>query len=139
MTVDIINQLIDQYTGSITNIQTGSIALGRELFNAIALISVAILGLNHLLRKNVDLVDANIELIRWLIYLDFFYAFITNFSNVYSFVYSSIQQIGNYLGAQAAGNPVDISPSNIFHIGISLSLKIVGSNITLNLFRNILY
>lgn len=139
MTVDIINQLINQYTGSITNLQTGSIALGRELFNAIALISIAVLGLNHLLRKNVDMVDADIELIRWLIYLNFFYAFITNFSGIYSFVYSSIQQIGNYLGTQAAGKAVDISPSNIFHIGITLSLKILGSNITLNLFRNILY
>jgi type IV secretion system protein TrbL len=139
MTVDIINQLINQYTGSITNLQTGSIALGRELFNAIALISVAMLGLNHLLRKNVDMVDADIELIRWLIYLDFFYAFITNFSGIYSFVYSSIQQIGNYLGTRAAGKAVDISPSNIFNIGIALSLKILGSNITLNLFRNLLY
>jgi len=139
MTVDIINQLINQYTGSITNIQTGSIALGKELFNAVALISIGILGLNHLLRKNVDMVDANIELIRWLIYLDFFYAFISNFSNIYSFVYSSIQEIGNYLGAQAAGKPVDISPSNIFHIGINLSLKILSSNMKLNLFRNVLY
>ena len=139
MTVDIINQLINQYTGSIANIQAGSITLGQELFNSIALISVGLLGLNQLLRKNVDIVEADIELIRWLIYLDFFYAFITNFSNVYSFVYSSIQQIGNYLGAKAAGSAVDISPSNIFHIGINLSLKILGSNITLNLFRNLLY
>jgi len=139
MTVDIINQLINQYTNSIANIQTGSIALGKELFNAIALISIGLLGLNHLLKKNVDMVDADFELIRWLIYLDFFYAFITNFSSVYSFAFSSIQQIGNYLGASAAGNTVDISPSNILHIGISLSLKILGSNITLNLFRNILY
>jgi len=139
MTVDIINQLISQYTGSITNLQTGSITLGKELFNAVALISIGILGLNHLLRKNVDMVDADIELIRWLVYLDFFYAFIANFSNVYSFIFSSIQQIGSYLGTQAAGKAVDISPSNIFHIGINLALKILGSNITLNLFRNILY
>jgi type IV secretion system protein TrbL len=139
MTADIVNQLITQYTGSITNLQTGSIALGKELFNAIALISVALLGLNHLLRKNVDLSDANLELVRWLLYLDFFYAFITNFPSIYSFVYSSIQQIGNYLGTQAAGKTVDISAANIFHIGINLALKILGSITALNLFRNLLY
>jgi len=139
MTTDIINQLINQYTGCITNIQIGSITLGKELFNAIAVISVALLGLNHLLRKNADMVEANIELIKWLVYLDFFYAFITNFPGIYSSVYSAIQQIGNYLGTQAAGKTVDINPANIFHIGVTLSLKILGSNITLNLFRNLLY
>ena len=75
----IFNQLINQYTGSISNIQSGSIALGKELFNAIALLSVGLLGINHLLRKNVDMVEANIELIRWLIYLNVFYVFITNY------------------------------------------------------------
>lgn len=138
MTADIIDQLINQYTGSITNIQSGSIALGRELFNAIAVISVAVLGLNHLLRRKVDMVEANLELIRWLIYLDFFYAFITNFSSIYSFVYFSIQQIANYLGAKAAGNPVDISPSNIFHIGMDMSWQMLSKNITFNLFRDFL-
>ena len=138
MTVDILNQLINQYTGSITNIQTGSIALGQELFNAIALLSVGLLGLNHLLRKNVDMVEANIELIRWLIYLDCFYAFITNFPSVYAFVYNSIQQIGNYLGSKANGSPVNISPGNIISIGFDMSKKILFSNIKFNLFRSVL-
>ena len=51
MTVDIINQLINQYTGSITNIQTGSIALGKELFNAIALISIGCIGPQSFIKK----------------------------------------------------------------------------------------
>ena len=139
MTVDIINQLINQYSGGIANIQVGSIALGRELFNAVVLISVGMLGINHLLKRNVDMVDAHLDLIKCLVYLNFFYVFIVNFSGIYSFVYTCIQQIGNYLGAKAAGTAVDITPTNIFHIGIGLSLKILGSNITLNLFRNILY
>ena len=70
--VDIFNQLINQYTGCITNLQSGSIAIGLEIFNSIALMSVALLGLNHLLRRNVDMVEANLELINWLMYLIFF-------------------------------------------------------------------
>ena len=76
MSADIINKLISSYTCSTTNIQAGSIAIGKGLFNAFAAISVAWLGLNHLLRKNVDMVDANIEFIKWLMYLNFFYFFI---------------------------------------------------------------
>jgi len=86
----------------------------------------------------VDMVEANIELIRWLIYLDCFYAFITNFPSVYAFVYNSIQQIGNYLGSKANGSPVNISPGNIISIGFDMSKKILFSNIKFNLFRSVL-
>lgn len=139
MNNDIISQLVNQYTGSISNLQTGSITLGKELFNGMVLASVGLLGINHLLRKNVDMSEANFELIKWLIYLDCFYAFIANFPSIYSFVFNGFQQIGNYLGAKAAGYTVDITPSHIFHLGISLALKILGSATTINLFRNLLY
>ena len=134
----IFNQLINQYTGFITNLQSGSITLGQDLFNSVALLSVGLLGLNYLLKKNVDMVEANIELIRWLIYLDCFYAFITNFPSVYTFVYNSIQQIGNYLGSKVSGSPVNISPGNIISIGFDISKKILFSNIKFNLFRSVL-
>ncbi len=135
-TVDIFNQLINQYTGSITNLQTGSIALGQDLFNSVALISVGLLGLNHLLRRNVDMVDTNIELIRWLIYLDCFYAFITNYPSIYTFIYNSIQQIGNYLGSKASGSPVNINPENIISIGFKITKKIFAINLKFNLIRD---
>ena len=75
----IFNQLTGQYSGSIAAIQSGSIAIGKELFNAIALLSVGLLGINRLLNKNVDMVASNIELIRWLIYLNVFYLFLTEY------------------------------------------------------------
>ena len=134
----IFNQFINQYTGCITNLQSGSIALGQDLFNSVALISVGLLGLNYLLKKNVDMVEANIELIRWLVYLDCFYAFITNFPSIYTLIYNSIQQIGNYLGSKASGSPVNISPGNIISIGFNISKKILFSNIRFNLLRSAL-
>jgi hypothetical protein len=49
--VSIFNQLLGQYNGSISAIQSGSIEIAKELFNAIALLSVAVLGINRLLNK----------------------------------------------------------------------------------------
>ena len=105
MNDDILNQVINQYTGSISNIQTGSAGIGLGLFNTIAAISIALLALNHLLRKNVDMVDANMELIKWLIYLNFFYYFIVNYNSIYGLYFDTVDQIGNLLGAQASGLP----------------------------------
>jgi len=135
-TIDIFNQLINQYTGSISNIQSGSIAIGQELFNNIALISVAVLGLNHLLKKNVDMVEANLELIKWLMYLIFFYGFITNYPKIYPFIFNGIQEIGNYLGAKASGAPVNISPENMISIGFRITKKIFTINLKFNLIRD---
>ena len=53
----IFNQLTGQYANSIAGIQAGSIVLGQELFNGIALLSVGLLGINRLLRKDVDMVE----------------------------------------------------------------------------------
>src|ERR1039457_5921065 len=79
----ILNQVIDQYTGGISNIQSESASIGLGLFNTIAAISIALLAFNHLLRKNVDMVDSNFELIKLLIYLNFFYYFIVNYNYIY--------------------------------------------------------
>ncbi len=136
-TVDIFNQLINQYTGSITNIQSGSITLGLDLFNSMALISVGLLGLKHLLRKNVDMVEANIELIKWLMYLIFFFGFITNYPKIYPFIFNSIQQVGNYLGAKASGSPIKITPENIISIGFHITRKIFSINLKFNLLRDL--
>ena len=135
-TVDIFNQLINQYTGSINNIQSGSITLGLEIFNSIALISVALLGLNHLLRRNVDMVEANIELIKWLMYLIFFYGFITNYPNIYPIIFNSIQQIGTYLGGKASGTVINITPENIINIGFHITKKIFSLNLKFGLIRD---
>src|SRR5580698_1177142 len=122
--MSIFNQLIGQYSGSISAIQTGSIALGRELFNAIALLSVGILGINRLLRKNVDMVESNIELVRWLIYLNVFYLFITQYDQFLPLIISSFQQAGTYLGSQAGGPYVVPTPSSIINNGFNIAWKI---------------
>jgi len=123
-TVDIFNQLTQQYTNGIANVQTGSIAIGLELFNNIATISVGLLGLNYLLKKNVDMVEANIELIRWLMYMNVFFLFITNYQTIAPAVWNFFQQIGLYLGAKASGSTVDIKPGHVINIGFSIAAKI---------------
>jgi type IV secretion system protein TrbL len=136
MSADIINKIISGYTCSTTNIQAGSIAIGSGLFNTFAVISIAWLGLNHLLHKGVDMVDANIELIKWLIYLNFFYLFIVHYQDIYNGVFSAVQEIGNSLGAKASGSPVDINPGSIINLGFQICKELLTRLITFNLFRS---
>ncbi len=122
--MSIFNQLIGQYSGSIAGIQSGSIVLGKELFNAIALLSVGLLGINRLLVKNVDMVDSNIELVRWLIYLNVFYLFITQYDNFLPLIINSFQQAGAYLGGQAGGSYAVPTPASIINNGFAIAWKI---------------
>jgi type IV secretion system protein TrbL len=135
----ILSQVINQYTGSISNIQSGSASIGLGLFNTIAAISIALLALNHLLRKNVDMVDANLELIKWLIYLNFFYYFIVNYNYISGLFFDTVDQIGNLLGAQASGLPTvtDIKAQNLFLIGFQVAKNIWSMNVSFGLLKNL--
>jgi P-type conjugative transfer protein TrbL len=133
----IFNQLIGQYSSSIAGLQSGSIILAKELFNAIALLSVGILGINHLLRKNVDMVDSNIELIRWLIYLNVFYLFITQYDQFLPLIIKSFQQAGAYLGGQAGGSYVVPTPASIINNGFAIAWKIFIIGLKQTLFVNL--
>ncbi len=135
----IVNQVIDQYTGSISNIQSASAGIGLGLFNTIAAISIALLALNHLLRKNVDMVDAHLELIKWLIYLNFFYYFIVNYNTINKLFFDAVDQIGNLLGNRASGLPTvtDIKPQTLFHIGFLVAKNIWTLNVTFNLLKDL--
>src|SRR5580698_193239 len=135
--MSIFNQLIGQYSGSISAIQTGSIALGRELFNCIALLSVGLLGINRLLNKNVDMVESNIELIRWLIYLNVFYLFITEYDQFLPLIINSFQQAGSYLGGQASGSYIMPTPAGIISNGFNIALQIVNIGFKHGMFLNI--
>jgi len=132
----IFNQIIGQYSGSIAGIQSGSIVLGKELFNGVALLSVGLLGINRLLRRNVDMVDSNLELIRWLIYLNVFYLFITQYDQFLPLIINSFQQAGVYLGAQASGSYVMPTPAGIISNGFNVALKIIGIGFKQTLFLN---
>ncbi len=134
----ILNQVINQYTGSISNIQSESAGIGLGLFNTIAAISIALLALNHLLRKNVDMVDSNLELIRWLIYLNFFYYFIVNYNYINGLFFDTVNQIGNLLGAKASGlsTVTDIKAQNLFHIGFLVAKNMWTINVTFGLLKN---
>jgi type IV secretion system protein TrbL len=132
----IFNQLTGQYNSSISAIHLGSIVLGKELFNCIALLSVALLGINRLLRKNVDMVESNIELIRWLIYLNIFYLFITQYDQFLPLVINSFQQAGAYLGGQASGSYTVPTPAGIISNGFGIAIKIMGIGIKQTLLLN---
>jgi len=134
----ILTQVINQYTGSISNIQSASAGIGLGLFNTIAAIAIAVLALNHLLRKNVDMVDSNFELIKLLIYLDFFYYFIVNYNLIYSLFFGAVNEIAGLLGAKAVGvsTVTDIKAQNIFHIGFLIAKNIWATSVTFNLWRD---
>lgn len=133
----IFNQLTGQYTGSIASIQSGSIVLGKELFNCIALLSVGLLGINRLLRKNVDMVESNIELIRWLIYLNVFYLFITEYDQFLPLIINSFQQAGAYLGGQASSAYTVPTPAGIISNGFDIALQITKIAFKKTLFLNL--
>ena len=133
----IFNQLTGQYSGSIAVIQSGSVAIGKELFNAIALLSVGLLGLNRLLNKNTDMVESNIELIRWLIYLNVFYLFITEYDQFLPLIVNSFQQAGTYLGGQVGGTYIVPTPAGIISNGFDIALQITHIAFKRTLFLNI--
>ncbi len=135
--MSIFNQLTGQYSGSIAGIQSGSIAIGKELFNAIALLSVGLLGINRLLNKNVDMVASNIELIRWLIYLNVFYLFLTEYDQFLPLIINSFQQAGTYLGGQAGGTYIVPTPAGIIGNGFDIALQITHIAFKRTLFLNI--
>jgi type IV secretion system protein TrbL len=132
----IFNQLTGQYSGSIAAIQSGSIVLGKELFNCIALLSVGLLGINRLLNKNVDMVESNIELIRWLVYLNVFYLFITEYDQFLPLIINSFQQAGAYLGGQASSTYTVPTPAGIISNGFNIALQIVNIGFKQSLFLN---
>ncbi len=124
--VSIFNQLLGQYNGSISAIQSGSIEIAKELFNAIALVSVAVLGINRLLSKNVDMVESNIQFIRLLIFLNVFYLFISQYDQFLPFIINSFKQAGIYMGSKASGYTISTNPGNIINIGVSIASKILN-------------
>ena len=139
--VSLFNNLIGQYNGSIAGIQQGSIAIGKELFFVIALISVAVLGINRLLSKNVDAVDTNIELVKLLIYFNVFYLFIDQFPNTLQLIVSSFKQAAFYMGGLIGQNTgsganssfiVATNPGDILNQGVGLTTTIL--NLTLKKF-----
>ena len=132
----IFNQLTGQYNGSISAIQSGSIVLGKELFNCVALLSIGLLGINRLLRKNVDMVESNIELIRWLIYLNVFYLLITQYDQFLPLIINSFKQAGAYMGGRASGSYIMPTPESIISNGFNIALKIVGIGFKHSLFIN---
>ena len=124
--VSIFNQLLGQYNGSISAIQAGSIDIAKELFNAIALVSVAVLGINRLLSKNVDMVESNIELIRLLIYINVFYLLVTQYDQFLPFIINSFKQAGIYMGSKVSGYVLSTNPGDIINIGVSIASKILN-------------
>jgi len=125
--VSIFNQLIGQYNSSISAIQAGSIEIAKELFNAVALFSVAVLGINRLLSKNVDMIESNIELIRLLIYLNVFYLFISQYDQLLPLIIKSFRYAGIYMGSKASGYALSTNPGNIINIGVSIASKILNA------------
>ena len=135
LAVSLFNNLLGQYNGSIIGIQQGSIAIGKELFWYIALISVAVLGINRLLSKNVDMVESNIELVKLLIYFNVFYLFIDQFPQLLGVIVSSFKQAAFYMGGKigtATGSSansafmVATNPGQILDQGVGIATTILS-------------
>lgn len=124
--VSIFNQLLGQYNGSIASIQSASIEIAKELFNAVALVSVAVLGINRLLSKSVDMAAVNIELIRLLIYLNVFYLFITQYDRFLPLIFNSFRAAGIYMGSRTAGYTLSTNPGSIINVAVNIASKILN-------------
>lgn len=135
LAVSLFNNLLSQYNGSIIGIEQGSIAIGKELFWYIALISVAVLGINRLLSKNVDIVESNIELIKLLIYFNVFFLFIDKFPQLLGVIVGSFKQAAFYMGGKigtATGSSansafmVATNPGQILDQGVGIATTILS-------------
>ena len=138
MNYSILSQLIDQYTGNVSNIQSQSASIGLGVFNALAAIAIAVLAFIHLMKKEVDMVDANLELIKLLVYMNFFYYFIVNYNTISGLFFQAVDEIGNLLGSQASGLPTvtNIKALDLFHIGFLVAKNIWTVNLTFDLFKD---
>ena len=132
----IFNQLTQQYSDSVVKLHAGSLVIGKELFYCIALFSVGLLGIRHLLTKSVDMVSAHLDLIRWLIYLNVFYLLMTN-DQLLPLIMTSFQQAGAYLGAQVTGSYTMPTPAGIISNGFNVAMKILGLGFKHTLFLNV--
>ena len=138
MNDSILNQVINQYDVSASSIQSASAGIGLGIFNTIAAIAIAVLALSHLLRKGVDMVDSNLELIKLLIYLNVFYYLIVNYNSISGIFFSAVDEIGNLLGAKAVGvsTVTDINAQDIFHVGYLIAKNIWDTSVTFNLLKD---
>ena len=138
LAVSAFNTLLGQYNNSTTGIQLGSIAIAKELFMQVASVSVAVLGLNRLLSKNVDATDTYIELIRLILYLNVFYLFVNDFPTLLQVIVNSFKQAAFYMGnmigqVQTMGSTASTNfnfvqatnPGNIFDQGVTIATTIL--------------
>ena len=83
------------------------------------------------------MVASNIELIRWLIYLNVFYLFLTEYDQFLPLIINSFQQAGTYLGGQAGGTYIVPTPAGIIGNGFDIALQITHIAFKRTLFLNI--
>ncbi len=138
LAVSLFNQLLGQYNGSIIGIEQGSIKIGQELFFPIAAVSIAVLGINRLLSKNVDAVETNIELIRLIIYVNVFYLFITQFPQLLQVIVNSFKHAAFYMGGMIGQNTgasanssfiVATNPGAILNQGVGIASTILSLSV----------
>lgn len=134
--VTIFNQLMGQYNGGITLIEQGSIDIAKELFNVLATISVAVLGINRLLNRNVDAVETNIELIKLLIYFNVFYLFISQYDQLLPLIVTSFKAAGIYMGSKVSQYAVVSNPGDVINTGVTICSQLLSSIKNQNLFMN---
>ena len=140
LAVSAFNTLLGQYNNSVTGIQLGSINLAKDLFFPIATVSVAVLGINRLISKNVDATETYIEFIRLIIYLNVFYLFVSNFPQFLQLIVNSFKQAAFYMGnmigtVQAVGSTSTTTfkfvqatnPGTIFDEGVTIASTILNS------------
>ena len=83
------------------------------------------------------MVESNIALIKWLIYLNVFYLFLTEYDQFLPTIINSFQQAGAYLGGQAGGSYVVPTPASIIDNGFAIAWKIFVIGLKQTLFLNL--
>ncbi len=119
--VGMFNQIVAQYQTSIAHIKILSLLFAKETFNYLALIAFAAGLINYLLKKNVDMVEANLDSIKTLLMLYFFFGLIKYYDSWLPVLFQTFKGAGKTM---AGPNFID-NPGAIINTGLQLGTNMI--------------
>ncbi len=127
--VTVFNNIISQYDAAIQPMTLLSVGLARETFTKLALITVAVALCNHLLRKQVDAAEAQVDLFKTMLTLYFFFMLIQSYPQWLPLIVKTFKNVGLELATQVgqtSGADFAKNPGLIVTQGISIGMKMLN-------------
>ncbi|MFH0754233.1 MAG: P-type conjugative transfer protein TrbL [Candidatus Omnitrophota bacterium] len=136
----VFNNIINQYETAISSMTVFNLLLAKETYYKLALITVAVALINHFLRTQVDAAEANVEFVKTIITLYFFFFLISSYTEWLPLIGQTFKNIGFQLASnvsKTAGVDYIKNPGGIVSLGLHLGEKVLGFGMHLFSFRNI--